>query len=79
MTIGGTNTSKKVEKRLKKCFNQFLGAASTQKQVEIHNTYGFCFFSPMVIFIFLFGHLVFYLFNPLDLVYWTSSPIPTNF
>ena len=32
----------------------------------------FCFFSPMLIFIYLFGHLVFYLFGPLDLVYQTS-------
>ena len=33
----------------------------------------FCCFGPMVIFIYLFGHLVFYLFGPLDSVYWTSS------
>ena len=30
----------KVKKRLKKCFGQLLGARSTQKLVEIHNTGG---------------------------------------
>ena len=29
--------TKKVEKRLKKCFDQLSGARSTQKLVEIHN------------------------------------------
>ena len=33
----------------------------------------FCFFGPLVILIYLFGHLVFYLFGPLNSVYWTSS------
>ena len=33
----------------------------------------FCFYGPMVIFIYLFSHLVFYLFGPLDSVYWTSA------
>ena len=32
----------------------------------------FCFLGPKVIFIYLFGHLVFYLFSPLDLVYWSG-------
>ena len=42
----------------------------------IISTFGlmvFCFFSLMVIFTYLFGHLVFYLFSPLDSVYLTSS------
>ena len=33
---------------------------------------GFSFFGPMVILIYLVGHVVFYLFGPLDSVYWTS-------
>ena len=33
----------------------------------------FCFFGPMVIFIYLFSHLVFHFFGPLDSVYWSSS------
>ena len=36
----------------------------------------FCFFSPMVIF---FSHLDFYLFGPLDLVYYASSVFKTAF
>ena len=32
----GLKWSKKVEKRLKKCFNQLWGARSTQKLVEMH-------------------------------------------
>ena len=31
--------TKKIEKRLKKCFNQLLVARSTQKLVKIHNSY----------------------------------------
>ena len=35
-------------------------------------SYVFCFFSRLFIFIYSFGSLVFYLFGPLDLAYWTS-------
>ena len=40
---------------------------------QYFRSYGF--FSPTVIFIYLFGYLVFYLYGPLDLVYWTSLDI----
>ena len=33
------NEQKKVEKRLKKCFDELLGARSTQKLVKIHNSH----------------------------------------
>ena len=35
---------------------------------QYFGSYGFCFFGPMVIFIYFFGYLVFYLFSSLDSV-----------
>ena len=37
ITEKGLKLTKKVEKQLKKCFNQFVGGGCTQKLVKIYN------------------------------------------
>ena len=58
-----------IKSKLTKCkLDQILG---TKQYCWSYVFLGF--FGPLVIFIYLFGHLVFYLFGPLNLFYCTSS------